>query len=57
MSMDHEQELSAIAAKLSRCRELQRETYCDFTRDHLAQLASQLETELYKLDEQHRRLG
>jgi hypothetical protein len=47
----------AIEAKIARCRELQRETHCEFTRAHLRQLAAELQTQLNRLDDQHRRLG
>ena len=46
-----------IEEKLARCRELQRETDCDFTRAHLRQLAAELQAQLHRLDDQHRRLG
>jgi hypothetical protein len=47
----------AIEAKLDRCRELQRESHCDFTTAHLRQLAAELQAQLHRLDDRHRRLG
>jgi hypothetical protein len=55
--MGHERDMLAIEAKIARCRELQRETHCEFTRAHLRQLAAELQTQLNRLDDQHRRLG
>lgn len=47
----------AIEETLARCRELQHQTECEFTRSHLRQLAAELQTQLHRLDDQHRRLG
>jgi len=55
--MGKERDMLAIEAKLARCRELQRETECDFTTAHLRQLAAELQAQLHRLDDQHRRLG
>jgi hypothetical protein len=46
-----------IEQKLARGRELQHQTDCEFTRSHLRQLAAELQAQLYRLDDQHRRLG
>jgi hypothetical protein len=55
--MGQERDMLAIEAKLDRCRELQRESHCDFTTAHLRQLAAELQAQLHRLDDQHRRLG
>jgi hypothetical protein len=55
--MGSERDMLAIEAKLARCRELQRETNCDFTASHLRQLRAELEAQLHCLDAQHRILG
>lgn len=55
--MGHEQDMAGIEAKLARCRELEQATRCEFTRGHLRQLASDLQTELNGLDDATRRLG
>jgi hypothetical protein len=49
--MDKDRDMLAIEAKLARCRELQRDTHCDFTRAHLGQLATELEAQLRHLDQ------
>jgi hypothetical protein len=48
--MDGDQDKLVIEKKLERCRELQRETCCDFTRAHLRQLAAELQAQLRHLD-------
>jgi hypothetical protein len=55
--MGPERDIPAIEAKLDRCRELQDQTECDFTRSHLRELAAELQAQLDRLDDQHRRLG
>jgi hypothetical protein len=55
--MGPERDMSAIEAKLARCRELQHQTDCEFTRAHLRQLAAELQAQLRRLDDQQRRLG
>ena len=55
--MVQELDMVAIEAKLARCRELQRESDCDFTTAHLRQLAAELQAQLHRQDGQHRRLG
>jgi hypothetical protein len=50
--MGEDRDMLAIEAKLARCRELQRDTQCDFTRAHLGQLAAELEAQLRHLDQQ-----
>ena len=52
--MGQEREILAIEAKLDRCRELQRESECDFTIAHLRQLAADLQSQLSRLDDQRR---
>jgi len=54
--MGQERDMLAIEEKLARCRELQREAECDFTIAHLRQLAAELQAQLHRLDDQHRRL-
>jgi hypothetical protein len=49
--MGQERDMSAIEEKLARCRELQREAECDFTRSHLRQLATELQAQLHRLDD------
>ena len=53
--MGQERDMLAIEEKLARCRELQREAECDFTIAHLRQLAAELQAQLHRLDDQHRR--
>lgn len=55
--MGQERDMLAIEAKLDRCRELQRESRCEFTTAHLRELAGELQAQLHHLDDQHRRLG
>jgi hypothetical protein len=55
--MGQERNMLAIEEKLARCRELQHQTDCEFTRAHLQQLAAELQAQLHRLDDQHRRLG
>jgi len=55
--MRQEWDMLAIEEKLARCRELQREAECDFTIAHLRQLAAELQAQLHRLDDQHRRPG
>ena len=55
--MGQERGILEVEAKLARCRELQRESDCDFTTAHLRQLAAELQAQLHRLDDQHRRLG
>jgi hypothetical protein len=57
MHMGQERDMLAIETKLDRCRELQHQTNCEFTRSHLKQLAAELQAQLDRLDDRHRRLG
>lgn len=55
--MGHEREMLALEAKLSRCRELHRQSRCDFTRAHLMELTKDWQSQFNRLDDEHRRLG
>jgi len=48
--MGDEREKSAIEAKLVRCRELQRDSDCEFTTAHLQQLVAELQAQLRGLE-------
>ena len=50
--MGSERKRLEVEAKLARCRELQRESDCDFTIAHLRQLVTELQAQLRRLDQQ-----